>query len=134
MKDVNSEKIRDRILSLIDSEFESDVAFEKELELPPKTVNNWRRGLSSSFMRILPKLSERFKVNVGELLDMPIIGESSELSPDEMHLLALYRKSRTLPAKLRQSLSESLEGIINLYLKTTAELKPKKKRTKSKDN
>jgi len=134
MKDVNSEKIRDRILSLIDSEFESDVAFEKELELPPKTVNNWRRGLSSSFMRILPKLSERFKVNVGELLDMPIIGESSELSPDEMHLLSLYRKSRTLPAKLRQSLSESLEGIINLYLKTTAELKPKKKRTKSKDN
>ena len=134
MKDVKSEKIRDRILSLIDSEFESDVAFEKELELPPKTVNNWRRGLSSSFMRILPKLSERFKVNVGELLDMPIIGESSELSPDEMHLLALYRKSRTLPAKLRQSLSESLEGIINLYLKTTAELKPKKKRTKSKDN
>lgn len=134
MKDVNSEKIRERILSLIDSEFESDVAFEKELELPPKTVNNWRRGLSSSFMRILPKLSERFKVNVSELLDMPIIGESSELSPDEMHLLTLYRKSRTLPAKLRQSLSESLEGIINLYLKTTAELKPKKKRTKSKDN
>ena len=134
MKDLNSEKIRERILSLIDSEFESDVAFEKEMELPPKTVNNWRRGLSKSFMHILPKLSERFKVNVGELLDMPIIGESSELSEDEMHLLTLYRKSRTLPAKLRQSLSETLESVIHLYLKTTAELKPKKKRTKSKDN
>ena len=49
MKDLNSEKIRERVLSLIDSEFESDVAFEKEMELPPKTVNNWRRKLSSSF-------------------------------------------------------------------------------------
>ena len=133
-KKEESERVRARVLSLIDSEFESDAAFERALGLGDKTVNNWRRGLSASFMRILPKLSERFKVNVGELLDMPIIGESSELSEDEMHLLTLYRKSRTLPVKLRQSLSESLEGIINLYLKTTAELKPKKKRSKSKDN
>ena len=134
MKDLTAEKIRERVLSLIDSEFESDVAFEKEMELPQKTVNNWRRHLSSSYMKILPKLSERFKVNVGELLDMPIIGESSELSEDEIHILTLYRKSRTLPTKLRQSLSESIESIINLYLKTAAELKPKKKRTKSRQD
>ena len=134
MKDLNAEKIRERILSLIDSEFESDVAFEKEMELPPKTVNNWRRHLSSSYMKILPKLSERFKVNVSELLDMPILGESSELSEDEIHILTLYRKSRTLPTKLRLSLSESIESIINLYLKTAAELKPKKKRTKSRQD
>ena len=134
MKDLNAEKIRERVLSLIDSEFESDVAFEKEMELPSKTVNNWRRRLSSSYMKILPKLSERFKVNVGELLDMPILGESSELSEDEIHILTLYRKSRTLPTKLRQSLSESIESIINLYLKTAAELKPKKKRTKSRQD
>ncbi len=134
MKDLNSEKIRERVLSLIDSEFESDVAFEKEMELPAKTVNNWRRKLSSSYMKILPKLSERFKVNVGELLDMPIIGESSELSEDEVHILTLYRKTRTLPAKLRQSLSESIESIINLYLKTTADLKPKNKRSKSRQD
>ena len=134
MKDLNAEKIRERVLSLIDSEFESDVAFEKEMELPSKTVNNWRRRLSSSYMKILPKLSERFKVNVSELLDMPILGESSELSEDEIHILTLYRKSRTLPTKLRQSLSESIESIINLYLKTAAELKPKKKRTKSRQD
>ena len=132
MRDLNSEKIRERVLPLIDSEFESDVAFEKEMELPPKTVNNWRRKMSTSFMKILPKLSERFRVNVGELLDMPIIGESSELSEDEIHILTLYRKSRTLPVKLRQSLSESIESIINLYLKTTSELKPKEKRSKTK--
>ena len=134
MKDLNTEKIRERVLSLVDSEFESDVAFEKEMELPAKTVNNWRRHLSSSYMKILPKLSERFKVNISELLDMPILGESSELSEDEIHILTLYRKSRTLPTKLRQSLSESIESIINLYLKTAAELKPKKKRTKSRQD
>jgi hypothetical protein len=134
MKDENLEKQRERILSLIDSEFESDVAFEKAMGLPSKTVNNWRRGMSSSYMKLLPKLSKLFHVNVGELLDMPILRETSELSEDEMRLLSLYRKSRTMPNKLRASLSESLESIINLYLKTAAELKPKKKRSKQKDN
>jgi hypothetical protein len=127
MRDESSEKIRDRILSLVESEFESDVAFERALELPPKTVNNWRRGLSSSYMKLLPRISELLKINVGELLDMPLVGDSSELSEDEMKLLKLYRKSRTLPSKLRQSLSESLESIINLYLKSTAELKRAKR-------
>ena len=49
----NNERIRERVLSLIDSEFESDAAFEREMELPEKTVNNWRRGRSASFMKIL---------------------------------------------------------------------------------
>lgn len=132
MKDQNSEKIRERVLSLIDSEFESDVAFEKEMNLPPKTVNNWRRGRSGSFMKILPKLSERFRVSAGELLDMPIIGDSSELSPEEIRLLTIYRRSRTLPPKVRQFLFETLESTISLYLKTNSELKAKKKRSKAK--
>ena len=54
----NEEKIRSRILSLIDSEFESDAAFEREISLPDKTVSNWRRGRSASYMKILPALSE----------------------------------------------------------------------------
>ena len=134
MRDENTEKIRERILSLVDTEFESDVAFERLMGLAPKTVNNWRRGLSASYMKLLPKLSEKLRVNVGELLDMPISGASSELSEDEVRILTLYRKSRTLPQKLRSSLSESIETIINLYLKTAADLKPKKKRGKSKES
>ena len=133
MRDENAGKIRERILSLVDSEFESDVAFEKLLGLAPKTVNNWRRGLSASYMKILPRLSEELKVNVSELLDMPISGESSELSDDEVRILTLYRKSRTLPQNMRTSLSESIESIINLYLKTASDLKPKKKRGKTKE-
>lgn len=123
-----SENIRERILSLIDSEFESDAAFERALGIPEKTVNNWRRGRSSSYMRMLPRLSEEFRVNVGELLDMPLRSDTSELSDDELHLLHLYRKSRTMPQKLRVALRETLENVISLYIKSASEVKAKGKK------
>ena len=124
----NEEKIRERVLSLIDSEFESDAAFERALGLPEKTVNNWRRGRSASYMKMLPRLSEEFRVNVGELLDIPLRSDTSELSEDELHLLLLYRKSRTMPQKLRAALSETLENTINLYIKSASELKNKNRK------
>lgn len=126
----NTEKIRERVLSLIDSEFESDAAFERELELSEKTVNNWRRGRSSSFMQILPRLCELFGVNIGELLDIPIREDSSELSDEELELLILYRKTHALPKKQRLALKQTLESTINLYL-SSHETKPA--RTKKTD-
>ena len=120
--------VRERILSLIDSEFESDAAFERALGLPEKTVNNWRRGRSASYMKMLPRLSEEFRVNVGELLDIPLRSDTSELSEEELHLLHLYRKSRTLPSKLREALRENLESTITLYIKSVGELKAKSKK------
>ena len=120
--------VRERILSLIDSEFESDAAFERALGLPEKTVNNWRRGRSASYMKMLPRLSEEFRVNVGELLDIPLRSDTSELSEEELHLLHLYRKSRTLPTKLREALRENLENTITLYIKSVGELKSKSKK------
>ena len=128
MNGENEEKIRERILSLIDSEFESDAAFERTVGLPEKTVNNWRRGRSASYMKMLPQLSEQFRVNVGELLDMPLRTDTSELSEDELHLLLLYRKSRTMPQKLRTALRETLENTINLYIRSASELKSKNKK------
>ena len=125
MSNENAEKIRERILSLIDSEFESDAAFERALGLSEKTVNNWRRGRSASYMKMLPRLSEEFRVNVGELLDMPLRQNTSELSEDELHLLHLYRKSRTMPQKLRQALRETIEQTIELYIKSAGEFKSK---------
>ncbi len=127
----NTEKIRERVLSLIDSEFESDAAFEREMELGEKTVNNWRRGRSSSFMRILPELSELFGVNIGELLDIPIRDDSSELSDEELELLTLYRKAHVLPKKHRLALKETLEVTINMYL-TVHEGKPQRSRRSDK--
>ena len=134
MKNENSEKIRERILSLIDSEFESDAAFERTMGLADKTVNNWRRGLSSSYMKMLPSLSERFHVNVGELLDIPVRKDTSELSEDELHLLHLYRRSRTMPPKLRVALRETLENVISLYIKSAQEMKETQRARKRKES
>ena len=119
----DKEKIREKILSLIDSEFESDAAFERTMGLGDKTVNNWRRGRSASYMQLLPELSVRFGISVGELLDIPIRADSSELSDDEVKLLTVYRRSRTMPKELRSALQETLEHIINLYVKSAHEMK-----------
>ena len=111
-----TEKIRERVLALIDSEFESDASFERELGLSEKTVSNWRLGRSTSFMRHLPELSELFGVNVGELLDIPLSAEGDQLSDEERELLTLYRKSHILPKKMRRALTETLEATINMYI------------------
>ena len=127
----NAEKIRARILSLIESEFESDAAFERRMSLADKTVNNWRRGRSSSYMRMLPALSELFGVNIGELLDIPLRKNTSELSEDELKLLTAYRGSASIPPVMRSALLTTLEGVIDLYVKSAAEAK-NEKRTKKK--
>ena len=112
MKADNTERIRARILALIESEFESDAAFERALGLNDKTVNNWRRARSASFMKMLPKLSEEFKVNIGELMDMPLRRDTSELSEEELHLLKLYRKSRSMPEPMRKALRETIDKVL----------------------
>ena len=119
---------RERVLSLIETEFKSDAEFEREMKLPQKTVNNWRRGLSSSFMKMLPRLSEEFKVNIGELMDMPLRRDTSELSEEELHILKLYRKSRSMPESMRQALRTTLESTINLYITSYNEVKTAAKR------
>lgn len=134
MKKENVELIRGKILSLIETEYESDAAFERDMGLPDKTVNNWRRGRSSSFMRIIPSISESFDIGIGELLDMPVRADSADLSNDELSLLTLYRESSSLPPKMREALKETLENTIRLYIASSKELLPKqrtRKKTKS---
>ncbi|MBQ8688845.1 MAG: hypothetical protein IJ515_00595 [Clostridia bacterium] len=119
----DSERIRRRVLALIDSEFESDAAFERAMGLADKTVNNWRRGRSASYMKMLPRLAEELNIGVSEILDMPLKKDGAELSEDEVRLLQLYRKTRTMPKELRAALRESIESVINLYVKSAHEVK-----------
>ncbi len=126
----NQEIIREKVISLIESQFESDAAFERALSLNNKTVNNWRRGRSASFMKMLPTLSERFGINIGELMDIPLRRDTSELSEEELHLLHLYRKSRYIPQKMRTALRETLEMTINLYITSANEFRKEKKKTR----
>lgn len=128
MKQDNTERIRSRILTLIEAEFESDAAFERAVGLADKTVNNWRRARSSSFMKMLPKLAEEFKVSIGELMDMPLRRDTSELSEEELHLLKLFRRSRTMPESMRSALRDTLEATINLYLTSYNDVKTAAKR------
>lgn len=120
-KKEENERVRARVLSLIDSEFESDAAFERALGLGDKTVNNWRRGRSSSYMKMLPILADRFGVSVSDLLDVPLRKDTSELSEDELRLLAVYRRSRTMSKELRVALGRTLESVIELYVQTAEE-------------
>lgn len=119
----NTEKIRERILSFIDAEYGSDAAFERDLSLGKKTVNNWRRGRSSSFMSMLPVIAEKFSVSVEDLMDMPPRAEGSNLSEDEIALLTLYRKSRTMPKKMRSAMKETIEHTIKMYMTAASEAK-----------
>ena len=121
----NTERIRERVLSLIDSEFDSDAAFEREMNLPGKTVNNWRRGRSSSFMQMLPAISERLDVNIGVLMDIPLRAENSTLTEDELALLTLYRKSRAMPKKMRIAMKETIESTVKMYMALADEAKTK---------
>ena len=123
MKNEANVTTRDKILALIDSEYESDAAFERELELPAKTVNTWRSGRSSSYMKMLPRLAAAFDVSVGEILDIPLTGNTSDLSEDEVQLLTLYRKCRILSAKQRVALTDTLHTVIELYLNSAADKK-----------
>ncbi len=126
----NSNETRNKILSLIDAEYDSDAAFEREMGLASKTVNNWRRGKSSSYMKMLPALAESFDISVGELLDVPITHDSSELSDDEIKLLTLYRKCSILTAKQRLALSRTLEEVITLYIDSAPERKRESKKAR----
>ena len=119
----HTEATRRELLALIAERFGTDAAFEEEAGLKSKTVSNWRLGRSSSFMKMLPELAERFRVNVGELMDMPLRRDTSELSEEELHLLHLYRRSRTMPEKMRHALRETLEKTIMLYISSYNEVK-----------
>ncbi len=127
----SSKSVLERLTALIDDEYESDAAFERELGLPPKTVNNWRRGRSSSYMRMLPRICDCFSISIGGLLDMPVAADSSELSDDECELLTEYRRASGLSGKEREALKDTLLEIIRLYItsreKSTARTRKSKK-------
>lgn len=118
MKKENQTKTKERVLALIDSEFESDAAFERAMGLAEKTVNNWRRERSASYMKMLPELAEKFDVTVTDLLDIPQKKEGDELSEEERELLTMYKSTRTLSAEKREALRKTLASVISLYVET----------------
>ena len=105
------------LFSLIELKFGSDAAFERAANLPPKTVNNWRRGRSSSYMKMLPELAALFGVSVRDLL---LIEEedsgATRLTAEEQEFLSLFRAAGDLTERERAALTETVRSTIDLYL------------------
>ena len=79
-------------------------------------------------MRMLPRIADTFRVSISELMDIPVSKNSSELSPDEIKLVELYRRARPLPEKMRAALAETIEKTIGLYLSAYTEVKTSEKK------
>ncbi len=112
----NDDRVRETVLALLTEQFGSDAAFERAAELPPKTVSNWRRGRSSSYVKMLPQLAALFGVRVGDLLP-----SEGEWDLAEARLVRLWRSSAVLPPRERQALAEALEATMRLYLASREE-------------
>ena len=108
-----NDRVREIVLALLSERFDSDAAFERAAELPSKTVSNWRRGKSASYMRMLPQLAVLLGVRVGDLLPSEDEGDYAEA-----RLVRLWRMTAALPQGERQALSETLETTMRLYLES----------------
>ena len=104
------------IFSLIETQYGSDAAFERAANLPPKTVNNWRRGRSSSYMKMLPELATLFSVSVHDLLQTEDGNDGIHLTSEEQAFLSLFRAAEGLSARERAALTETIRNTIDLYL------------------
>ena len=83
----------DRILSLIGQKYGTDKAFEDDIGIPNRTVNDWKRGKSKSYLKLLPKIANTFNVTVDYLLGTEQKENSlSPLSDKEQELLDLFRQ------------------------------------------
>ena len=110
------------IFSLIEMRSGSDAAFERAANLPPKTVNNWRRGRSSSFMKMLPELAALFSVSVRDLLQAEGGATGADgLTAEEQELLAMFRATGNLSERERAALTETIRNTIDLYLASHGE-------------
>lgn len=105
--------VREKLLALAAERFGSDAELERAASLPPKTVSNWRRGRSSSYMRMLPMLAELLGVRTFDLL--PSVRDDEE----EARLVHLWRETASLPSDERAALADTLQAVIRLYLGKT---------------
>ncbi len=107
----------EKLFALIDLKFGSDAAFERAANLPPKTVNNWRRGRSASFLKMLPELAELFGIPVRDLVDSTGGASPAQvLTAEEEEFLALFRSTGKLSERERAALTETIRSTVDLYL------------------
>lgn len=75
----------ERILKQAATKNYSNTELEKALELTPKTINNWIRGKSKTYFKLLPQIAQVLEVKTDSL-----IGEDA---PENLSLLASVMKA-----------------------------------------
>lgn len=102
------------ILKLIEANYSSDAAFESAAGLKPKTVYDWKRGKSSSYLKMLPQLSKILGASIDYLLENDEQKEkpatdSDRLTEEEKKIIDLLRK---VPEEDRKMLVGMIEGAL----------------------
>ncbi len=105
--------IGETVTRLISEQFPSDAAFERMIGLPPKTVSNWRRGRSATYMKMLPALEAALGDDLSAYLhDTP--ASDGSLSKEEEKLLRAWRSAAPLSPDARRALCTTLVNMIKL--------------------
>lgn len=113
----SADHIGAQLLAVMEQKGISDAALERDLGLTPKTVSNWRRGRSHSYMRYLTEVCDYLGISSGSLLSTAERGESLSLSEEETELLLSYRRVAHLKSSRRRALRETFSALVELYLK-----------------
>lgn len=95
----------ERLSELIAKRYPSDYAFEAEFGLPQKKVNDWKRGKSKTYLKMLPELAQHFGVSSSYLLCETDDPNPQGLDIDTSDLSwAIYKDSRELSEADKQEL------------------------------
>lgn len=108
-------QVCDRICEGIKSRKMSYAAFERALSLPPKTLSNWRRGISHGYLTMLPQIAKLLDTTPDILLG-EADNENREWQKEADQLRALYVKARNLPHHRRHALFQTLRQVMELYI------------------
>ena len=90
-------------------------AFERAMDLPPKTVSNWRRGVSHSYLSMIPQIAHLLHTTPDVLLGETEKAEA-EWIEETQRLQGLYMQAKDLPRHRRLALCRTLEAVMKLYL------------------
>ena len=82
----------ERVIGLISEKYPSDAAFEREIGIPQRTVADWKRRKSKSYLKMIPQLCEALNVTTDYLLgrvdehdgNLPAFPKTKERSGEEM--------------------------------------------------
>ncbi|MBP5209972.1 MAG: hypothetical protein J6125_03825 [Clostridia bacterium] len=109
--------VLERILTLMRAGAHTDAGMERALSLAPRTVSNWRRGVSHSYMDRLPDVAAYLRVPQNVLTGD---AATADLAAEEATLLAVYREAAALSPARRKALLDALCRVIRLATATDA--------------